>query len=218
MSTSEKPEGPANETFAVGPGWHGGTLAESARRVGRRVLDWVNPLTGVESSVVIPEATVAGVHRLYEERGAEAAIGRYKRFMPIAVSFAAMSKYPGTKVGSLVLGPGWEVRSSGWNGAPRGSDADVDDRSKDRSVLLDWIAHAEANAITNAARCGTALEGCTLICTHAPCMSCAKLIVQAGIRTVVFNKPDGVFLERWQSEFNKALALFAEVGVAVVEI
>lgn len=156
--------------------------------------------------------------RVNEERRAEAAIGRYKRFMPIAVSFAAMSKYPGTKVGALVLGPGWEVRSSGWNGAPRGSDADVDDRSKDRSVLLDWIAHAEANAITNAARCGTPLEHCTLICTHAPCMSCAKLIVQAGIRTVVFNKPDGVFLERWQSEFNKALALFAEVGVAVVEI
>lgn len=156
--------------------------------------------------------------RVNAERRDALLLGKYKRFMPIATSFAAMSKYPGTHVGALVLGPGWEVRSSGWNGAPRGSDADVDYRSEKREVLLEWISHAEANAITNAARCGTALEGCTLICTHAPCMNCAKLIVQAGITTVVFNKPDGVFMERWKTEFERALSLFAEVGVVVVEL
>lgn len=55
-------------------------------------------------------------------------MNKFVRFLPIADAFAAMSKYPRTKVGALVLGPRFEVRSTGWNGAPRGSRADEDDR------------------------------------------------------------------------------------------
>lgn len=144
--------------------------------------------------------------------------GKYMRFMPIAQALAEMSKSPTTKVGAVILGTGsYEIRASGWNGAPRGSDADVDGRSDDRASRLIWACHAEANAIANAARHGAALAGCTMVVTHTPCMACAKLIVQAGICAVVTNKPSGDFGERWRVEFDRARQLFAEVGVTLVE-
>lgn len=144
--------------------------------------------------------------------------GRYVRFMPIAEAFALMSKDSSTKVGAVVLGPGLEVRSQGWNGAPRGSDADVDERSSTREGKLHWTSHAEANAISNAARHGAALQGCTMVVTHSPCMACAKLIVQAGILAVICPYPDGDFAERWRQEFNRASELFAECGVELIHI
>lgn len=142
---------------------------------------------------------------------------KYKRFMPIAQAFAAMSKYPRTKVGALILGPGYEVRASGWNGAPRGSKADEDGRLADRATSLPWICHAESNAIANAARAGTSVEGATMVVTHMPCMNCAKLIVQAGISAVICPKPEGAFASAWAEENALARALFAECGVNLVE-
>lgn len=142
--------------------------------------------------------------------------GRYVKFLPIARAYAKMSKDT-TKVGALILGPGLEVRSAGWNGAPRGSDADVDGR-KDRPEKYFWMAHAEANAIANAARAGTPVEGCTMLVTLPPCMDCAKLIVQAGIRTVIYEKGDAAFQERWADHLNRSRLLFGEVGVDTVEV
>jgi len=143
--------------------------------------------------------------------------GKYRRFLPVALAFAAMSKDASTKVGAVILGPSFEVRSSGWNGAPRGSKADEDQRSKTREEKLYWTAHAEANAIVNAARVGTPLEGSTLVCTHIPCMACAKLIVQAGIKSVYTPKPSGEFAPRWREEFERSRALFLECGVSMIE-
>lgn len=145
-------------------------------------------------------------------------VGKYRRFLPVAVAFASLSKYPRTKVGAVVLGPGYEVRSSGWNGAPRGSDADVDHRLQDRDEALHWIAHAESNAIVNAARCGTPLDGCVIVVTHPPCMSCAKLIVQAGIKAVLCPPPTPEFAERWSADMGRASLLFAECGVENITI
>ena len=143
-------------------------------------------------------------------------MNKFVRFLPIADAFAAMSKYPRTKVGALVLGPRFEVRSTGWNGAPRGSRADEDDRLSDRDTALTWTAHAEANAIANAASSGARLEGCTLVVTHMPCMACAKLIVQSGIVQIVTRRPDAEFSARWGSDVSNALRLFSEVGVRLV--
>jgi len=139
---------------------------------------------------------------------------KYKRFLPIAQAFAQMSKLPGTKVGCVILGEGKEVLSTGWNGAPRGCDADTDKRSVEREERLDWTVHAEANAIANAARSGTKLMGGTLICTLMPCMACAKSIVQAGIVRVVCPKP-GVENARWGKDFKLAKELFSECGVVL---
>ena len=144
-------------------------------------------------------------------------VSKYKRFLPIALAVAAMSKDKSSKFGALILGPGFEIRSSGWNGAPRGCKADDDARFDVRSEKYMWVAHAEANAIVNAARTGTALEGCTLLVNGPPCMGCAKLIVQAGIKRVLVTKPKPDFYERWKEDIDRARALFSECGVECIE-
>ncbi len=141
-------------------------------------------------------------------------LAKYRRFVPVAESIANLSKMTGTRVGCVVLGEGFEMLSSGWNGAPRGSDADHSDdiRIATRESRLDWVCHAEANAIANAARSGTSLNYGTMIVTLMPCMTCAKLAVQAGIQRVICPAPDADN-ERWGREFDLTKQLFAEVGV-----
>lgn len=143
----------------------------------------------------------------------QASIDKYVRFMPVAYQLATLSKYPRTKVAAIAFGPAMEIRATGWNGAPRGSHADVDGRLDDRDELLHWITHAEANTVCNAARSGASLEGCTLLVTHPPCMSCAKLIVQSGITRVITEGPSAEFMSRWQDEVRKSQHLFAECGI-----
>lgn len=145
-------------------------------------------------------------------------ISKYARFLPIAQAFAAMSKDSSTKVGAIVLGPGYEVRSSGWNGAPRGCKADEDERFEQRPEKYHWVTHAEANAIANASRNGVSLDDCTMVVTHAPCMNCAKLIVQAGIHTVICPEPTGEFQERWAEDLARSRMLFAECRVQTVHL
>lgn len=143
--------------------------------------------------------------------------GKYVRFMPIARAYAALSKLPGTKVGCLIVDRRFATLAEGWNGAPCGCGADVDERSAERETRLKWVVHAEANAIAAAARLGHSLVGSTLICTLMPCMTCAKLIVQAGITRVVCPKP-GEENARWGEEFELATQLFKECHVALIHI
>jgi len=132
------------------------------------------------------------------------------------LAVAQRSKDKSSKFGALVLGPGMEIRSSGWNGAPRGCNADEDERFDERAEKYMWVVHAEANALINAARTGTAVEGCTMLVNGPPCMGCAKLIVQAGIKRLYCTAPSEAFYERWKGDIDRARALFAEVGVEVV--
>lgn len=141
--------------------------------------------------------------------------GKYARFRPVAEAFAAMSRMPGTKVGCVILGGAGQVLASGWNGAPRRSKADVDGRLATRESRLTWVVHAEMNAIANAARSGTPLDGGTLLCTLMPCMTCAKSIVQAGIKRVMCPTP-GDEVDRWGEEFKLARELFRECFVDLV--
>ena len=136
-----------------------------------------------------------------------------RKYLDIAYATGRLSKDSSTQVGALVLGPSKEVRSIGYNGAPRGCSADEDERFLTRPEKYFWSSHAEANAITNAARVGTPLEGSTLIVTHPPCMECAKLIVQSGIRTVWSAKPDSEFQERWHEHIIRVHRLFKECDV-----
>ena len=137
----------------------------------------------------------------------------YAKFLSDAYSIANHSKYRNTRVGCVILGPGLEIRSSGWNGACRGCKADEDNRLDNRDEKLLWAVHAEANAISNAARCGTPLQGCVMVCTHVPCMSCAKLVVQAGISAVLCPEPPERYRLQWEQEYDKSKRLFEEVGV-----
>jgi dCMP deaminase len=105
-------------------------------------------------------------------------------FMSLAVTVSAASKDRSTKVGCVVVGPDNEIRSTGFNGFPRGVNDNAPERHERPAKYL-WTEHAERNAIYNAARMGTALKHCRLYCTFAPCMDCARAIVQAGICEVI---------------------------------
>ena len=138
------------------------------------------------------------------------------RFYCVAEAMATLSPDPSTKVGCLIFGKGYEIRAQGWNGAPRGCAADTDDRYNTREEKLMWATHAELNAIVNAARVGTPLEGCVLLCTHHPCMNCSKAIVQSGIVQVVCPEPESGFSERWAEDIKRTRELFYECGIHLI--
>lgn len=75
------------------------------------------------------------------------------------------------------------IISDGFNGTPSGF-ANV---CEENDVTFPYVLHAEANAITKVARSNNSSEGSTLYVTASPCMECSKLIIQAGIRRVVFS-------------------------------
>ncbi|HSB16640.1 MAG TPA: deaminase [Bryobacteraceae bacterium] len=137
-------------------------------------------------------------------------------YLSICKIVATRSKDPNTQIGSVIVGPAHEIRTTGYNSFPRGIRDDVPERLERPTKYL-WIEHAERNAICNAARCGTALDGCTLFVEIMPCMDCARAIVQAGIRQVVIS---GERMAQYSSDyynqhFGMVEVLFAEAGVAV---
>jgi len=140
-------------------------------------------------------------------------LSKLTKYMEIVDATAKLSKDASTKVGAIILGPSFEVRSLGYNGAPRGCAADEDDRGQQRPEKYFWFSHAELNAITNAARVGTPLDGCSLIVTHPPCMDCARAIVQAGIKVVISREPSAEFMGRWKEHHDRTVTLFIECGV-----
>ena len=143
-----------------------------------------------------------------------------QKYMEIAYAISRLSKDPSTQVGAVIIGPTQEVRSLGYNGAPRGCFADEagDERRDNRPEKYFWFSHAELNAITNAARVGTPLAGSSLVVTHPPCMDCARAIVQAGITRVITVRPPAAFVERWREHMSRTQRLFDECGVEYLEI
>ena len=138
-----------------------------------------------------------------------------ERFLELAKSIAQWSKDPNTKVGCVIVGPDREIRTTGYNGLPRGANDDVPERSQRPEKLL-WYEHAERNAIYNAARTGIRLEDCWAYSTLCPCMDCARAFIQSGIRRVVAPKPDLVKYALWADSFKKSEVLFKECGVELV--
>jgi dCMP deaminase len=136
-----------------------------------------------------------------------------RRFIQLAKHIAQWSKDPSTQVGCVVVGPDREIRSTGFNGFPRGIEDSIE-RLEDRSVKYPLICHAEENAIMHAARIGVSLRGCIVYCTWPPCTRCARSLVQAGVREVVY-PADLEIPERWLEDFTTSMALLKEVGVEV---
>lgn len=77
------------------------------------------------------------------------------------------------------------IISDGYNGTPSGFPNVCE---SDEGVTFPWVLHAEANAITKVARSNNSSEGSTLYVSTSPCMECSKLIIQAGIKRVVFSE------------------------------
>ena len=130
-----------------------------------------------------------------------------KRFMELTEQVATWSSCfkEDRQVGAVIV-KNKRILSTGYNGAPEGVQSC---REKGECVRLKndipsgttlemcYSVHAEQNAIVSAARLGVSLEGATLFCTHQPCTICAKMIVNAGIKRVVYKEgyPDPFAVE-----------------------
>lgn len=127
------------------------------------------------------------------------------------------SKDPSTKVGALFIAPeSLQVLSFGYNGHPRKVD-ETDPARWERPHKYYYVAHAEMNAIANACRHGTPLENAIAVVTMFPCASCAKLMIQAGIKLIVTRTPD-FKCPRWGTEFKYSFEMLNESGVELMYI
>jgi dCMP deaminase len=132
---------------------------------------------------------------------------------------AEKSKDPSTKTGVVIVGADRVELTSGFNGFPRGVDDDVE-RYDDRPTKYKFMAHAETNAIHNAARYGIAVKGAYMytsfgVCT---CQECAKAVIQAGIVRLIGRKIEGDFAEgRWNDTIQIGITMLIEAGVELLE-
>ncbi|MDM8154562.1 dCMP deaminase family protein [Bacteroides gallinaceum] len=105
-----------------------------------------------------------------------------KRYMRMATIWAENSYCQRRKVGALIVKDKMII-SDGYNGTPAGFENVCED---EHGLTKPYVLHAEANAITKIARSNNSSEGATLYVTASPCIECAKLIIQAGIKRVVY--------------------------------
>ena len=105
-----------------------------------------------------------------------------KRYMRMAAIWAENSYCNRRKVGALIVKDKMII-SDGYNGTPAGFENVCEDEN---GLTKPYVLHAEANAITKIARSNNSSEGATLYVTASPCIECAKLIIQAGIKRVVY--------------------------------
>ena len=120
-----------------------------------------------------------------------------KRYLEMARVWAGNSYCQRRQVGALVVKDSMII-SDGYNGTPSGFENVCED---DSGVTKPYVLHAEANAITKLARSNNNSDGATIYITASPCIECAKLIIQSGIRRVVYGEKyrldDGIkLLER----------------------
>lgn len=130
-----------------------------------------------------------------------------KRYLEMAKIWALNSYCKRRQVGALIVKEKMII-SDGYNGTPAGFEnvcEDEDYRTKP------YVLHAEANAITKVAKSNNSSEGATLYITSSPCMECAKLIIQSGIRRVVY-------CDNYHTESGVDLLRKASIEVEYVEI
>ena len=117
-----------------------------------------------------------------------------RRYLRMAAIWAENSYCKRRKGGAIIV-KNQMIISDGYNGTPSGFENICEDEN---GVTKPYVLHAEANAITKVSRSNNSSDGATLYVTASPCVECAKLIIQAGIRRVVFTElyrmTDGVEL------------------------
>lgn len=104
------------------------------------------------------------------------------KYISMAAIWAENSYCKRRKVGALIVKDRMII-SDGFNGTPSGFENVCEDEN---GITKPYVLHAEANAISKIARSGNSAEGATLYITASPCLECAKLIIQAGIKRVVY--------------------------------
>ncbi len=127
-----------------------------------------------------------------------------KSYIEMAHVWANNSYCERRKVGALIVKDRMII-SDGYNGTPSGFENICEDES---GATKSYVLHAEANAITKVAKSNNSSQGATLYITDSPCIECAKLIIQSGIKRVVYDRKyritDGLeLLERAEIEIDE---------------
>ena len=107
-----------------------------------------------------------------------------RRYMRMARIWAENSYCTRRQVGALLV-KDQMIISDGFNGTPSGFENNCEDEN---NMSKPYVLHAEANAITKVARSSNSSQGATLYVTASPCIECAKLIIQSGIKRVVYGE------------------------------
>ena len=127
------------------------------------------------------------------------------RYLKMARIWAENSYCVRRQVGALIVKDKMII-SDGYNGTPSGFENICEN---DMGATKPYVLHAEANAITKVAKSANNCDGGTLYVTTSPCMECSKLIIQAGIKRVVFS-------EKYHN--TEGLDILAKVGVELVHL
>ena len=127
------------------------------------------------------------------------------RYLKMARIWAENSYCVRRQVGALIVKDKMII-SDGYNGTPSGFENICEN---DMGITKPYVLHAEANAITKVAKSANNCDGGTLYVTTSPCMECSKLIIQAGIKRVVFS-------EKYHN--TEGLDILAKVGVELVHL
>lgn len=128
-----------------------------------------------------------------------------KAYLEMAAVWARNSYCRRRQVGALIVKDRMII-SDGYNGTPSGFENVCEDEN---GVTKPYVLHAEANAITKVAKSGNSSEGATLYVTASPCVECAKLIIQAGIRRVVYKD---------SYRLNDGIELLQRAGIEVEQV
>ena len=136
-------------------------------------------------------------------------------FMGVALLAAQRSKDPSTQVGACIVDSEKRILSTGYNGFPHGCSDDEFPWNRDESLgetKYQFVVHAELNAILNAS--GKSLAGSTLYVGLFPCNECAKAIIQAGIKEVIYlsDKYNGT------PSFEASRRMLCAAGIKITEI
>ncbi|XP_039264812.1 deoxycytidylate deaminase-like [Styela clava] len=109
-------------------------------------------------------------------------------FMAVAFLSAQRSKDPSTQVGACIVNDEKKIVGIGYNGMPNGCDDDILPWRRKANSILDtkypYVCHAELNAILN--KNSASVQGCTIYVALFPCNECAKLVIQSGIKKVIY--------------------------------
>lgn len=126
-----------------------------------------------------------------------------RRYLRMAEIWAENSYCQRRKVGALIVKDKMII-SDGYNGTPSGFENVCEDEN---NLTKPYVLHAEANAITKIARSSNNSDGATLYVTDSPCIECAKLIIQAGIKRVIYAR---------DYRLNDGVELMQRAGIEVV--
>ena len=130
-------------------------------------------------------------------------------FMGIAFLSGMRSKDPSTQVGACIIDEDKKIIGIGYNGFPQGSS----DEGDFLQTKYPYVVHAELNAILNSIK---SPKNCTIYVTHFPCNECAKAIVQAGIKKVVYFSDKHKSLD--STKASRKILENAKVGTVHLEV